>query len=363
MQVELVPAPVLSVGTYEGDPCVAPDGRFLVFYSGRAGGFGGVDLHVSFPDGKGEWTNPVNLGADFNTDSDEYGATLSPDGKYLFFVRHNVQKGEIYWVSTSAIEKLRLAPAVTANLLRNSDGGRSFHAYLRHPGKPSEVVQDHEAMLALALQVEKDLKADLEKLDIQDKGALQRIYSGLYGSRDAEEGPRRSPPVPGAGPRASGKPGRAAPDGRDHGSVYAGHGKARRRLPLPPSARCCPSGSQALPYQDVQGTLKAMKDGLETASKAQLIGGLAAGLDPAVKDGQLNQAMASGLVSAAMNLEVILPVKDEVVASIKEWLEANKDLQAAVPPAPTVLGTIKPRAKRSLLRSGPAGGNARAICS
>ena len=106
-QVELVPAPVLSVGTYEGDPCVAPDGRFMVFYSGRAGGFGAVDLYASFPDGKGEWTQPVNLGADFNTDADEYGATLSPDGKYLFFVRHDARRGEIHWVSTSAIEKLR----------------------------------------------------------------------------------------------------------------------------------------------------------------------------------------------------------------------------------------------------------------
>lgn len=106
LQVELIPAPVLSVGTYEGDPCVPPDSRFLVFYSGRAGGFGAVDLHVSFPDGKGEWTKPINLGPDFNTAADEYGPTLSPDGKYLFFVRHSLQKGELYWVSTGAIEKL-----------------------------------------------------------------------------------------------------------------------------------------------------------------------------------------------------------------------------------------------------------------
>jgi hypothetical protein len=106
-RVELVPAPVLSVGTYEGDPCVAPDSRFLVFYSGRPGGFGAVDLYVCFQDGKGEWTQPVNLGADFNTESDEYGANLSPDGKYLFFVRHSPQRGDIYWVSTSVLEKFR----------------------------------------------------------------------------------------------------------------------------------------------------------------------------------------------------------------------------------------------------------------
>jgi hypothetical protein len=106
-RVELIAAPVLSVGTFEGDACVAPDGRFMVFYSGRAGGFGTVDLYVSFPDGKGEWTTPVNLGPDFNTANDEYGPWLSPEGKYLFFVRHGQQSSDLYWVATSAIEKLR----------------------------------------------------------------------------------------------------------------------------------------------------------------------------------------------------------------------------------------------------------------
>jgi hypothetical protein len=106
-KVELIPAPVLRVGTYEGDACVAPDGRFMVFYSGRAGGFGAVDLYVCFPDGKGEWTTPVNLGAGFNTTNDEYGPWLSADGKYLFFVRHSQQISDLYWVSISAIEKLR----------------------------------------------------------------------------------------------------------------------------------------------------------------------------------------------------------------------------------------------------------------
>jgi Tol biopolymer transport system component len=104
-RVEMIPAPFQSVGTYDGGPLIAPDGRFLVFNSGRAGGFGAVDIHVSFPDGKGEWTKPINLGADFNTAADEYGSMLSPDGKYLFFVRATPNKGEIYWVSTRAIEK------------------------------------------------------------------------------------------------------------------------------------------------------------------------------------------------------------------------------------------------------------------
>jgi len=107
LQVEPLPAPITVAGVPNGDPCVAPDGRFLVFYTGRPGDFGNGDLYVSFANGKGGWTDPVNLGPDFNTAASEYGATLSPDGNYLFFVRRSMDKGELYWVSTRAIDKLR----------------------------------------------------------------------------------------------------------------------------------------------------------------------------------------------------------------------------------------------------------------
>ena len=343
LQAELIPAPVLSVGTYEGDPCVPQDGRFLVFYSGRPGGFGYVDLHVSFPDGKGEWTQPLNLGADFNTGSEEYGATLSADGKYLFFVRKDMQKGELYWVSTGAIDKRRLAPAVASNT--PTTGHPATHAYVIH-GKPSEVVQDPKAVLGLALQVEKNLKLELGNQVRQDRGALQRIYSGLYGiamlKKDHAEARRYLELVRGL---------QESPAARLLTGVITEPYMQAVEKPgadLHASFRALLSKRlAALPYPDVQGTLNAMKDNLETASKAQLMGGLAAGLDPAVKDGQLSQAMANVLVSTAMNLEVILPLKDDVVASIKGWLEANKSVQATVNPAPkappSVLGTIKPQ--------------------
>lgn len=105
--VELV-GPPISTGSYEGDPCIASDGHFLVFYSARGGAATGSDLFVSFRDGQGRWGAPIKLGAAFNTPADEYGAHLSADGKYLFFTRHRAQGNGIYWVATSAIE--RLAP-------------------------------------------------------------------------------------------------------------------------------------------------------------------------------------------------------------------------------------------------------------
>jgi Tol biopolymer transport system component len=102
--VELV-GPPISTKSFEGDPCIAPDGRFLIFYSARDGK--SSDLYVSFRDANGGWGVPINLGGKFNSSDDEYGAHMSPDKKYLFFTRHSSTGNTIYWVASSAIEKLK----------------------------------------------------------------------------------------------------------------------------------------------------------------------------------------------------------------------------------------------------------------
>jgi hypothetical protein len=104
--VERLGVPINAM-SYDGDPCVAPDGRFLVTYAGRTGGYGGVDLYVSFSDGKGGWGTLINLGPNFNSPNDEFGACLSPNGKTLFFNRHTTQGDQLFWVAVSAIDKLK----------------------------------------------------------------------------------------------------------------------------------------------------------------------------------------------------------------------------------------------------------------
>ncbi|MFZ1683349.1 MAG: hypothetical protein WAU88_04370 [Candidatus Zixiibacteriota bacterium] len=101
--------PVINGGIYNGDACIAPDGRFLVFGTVRMDGRGGMDLYVTFPNGSGGWTAPTSLGNEFNTSADEYGPTLSPDQKYLFFTRHDGTKADVNWVQASVLEKIRSA--------------------------------------------------------------------------------------------------------------------------------------------------------------------------------------------------------------------------------------------------------------
>jgi len=71
-------------------PRVTADGKFLLFYSNRPGGFGGYDIWAAprLPsDGTkpGGWGKPFNLGPGVNSEFDEYNPDPSPDGQRLFF--------------------------------------------------------------------------------------------------------------------------------------------------------------------------------------------------------------------------------------------------------------------------------------
>lgn len=85
------------------DPMIAPDESFVIFSSNRLGGFGSVDLYISFKDNTGNWTKAKNLGGLINTKGVEFAPRLSNDSKYLFFNRG----GDIYWVSSKNIQQLR----------------------------------------------------------------------------------------------------------------------------------------------------------------------------------------------------------------------------------------------------------------
>lgn len=56
----------------------------ILFYSPRAGGYGGMDLYASFYSGT-EWSKSYNLGAEINSPYDDISPYLSNDGSTLYF--------------------------------------------------------------------------------------------------------------------------------------------------------------------------------------------------------------------------------------------------------------------------------------
>lgn len=92
-------------------PFIAPDESYLIFDGKREGGYGGSDLYISFKQQGGSWGEVINLGNNINTEAWEAAATVTPDGKYIFFNRNmgsdNYENVDIFWVDAQVIENLR----------------------------------------------------------------------------------------------------------------------------------------------------------------------------------------------------------------------------------------------------------------
>lgn len=70
---------------WEGSASLTSDGKTLYFSSERPGGFGGKDIYRAKLLADGSWGNVENLGMTVNTVSDDDSPFIHPDGKTLFY--------------------------------------------------------------------------------------------------------------------------------------------------------------------------------------------------------------------------------------------------------------------------------------
>lgn len=83
----------------QAHPCIAPDGSYLIFDV-----LSGHGMYLCFREQDGTWGDAIDL-THQGFDPMAGGATISPDGKYMFFCLN----GDIWWVSTHFIDQLRPA--------------------------------------------------------------------------------------------------------------------------------------------------------------------------------------------------------------------------------------------------------------
>ncbi len=92
-------------------PFIAPDESYLIWDGQIENGPRNSDLYINFRQQDGSWGDTINMGDKINTDAWEAGATVTPDGKYLFFNRNmgsdKYENVDIFWVDAQIIEDLR----------------------------------------------------------------------------------------------------------------------------------------------------------------------------------------------------------------------------------------------------------------
>lgn len=96
----------------EGDLCVAPDESFIIVSCwDRPDNSGESDLYISFRKGDGSWGALENLGEPINTTNNENCPTLTPDGKYFFYLsvdgKSDPPTCSTYWVDVRILNRQR----------------------------------------------------------------------------------------------------------------------------------------------------------------------------------------------------------------------------------------------------------------
>ena len=86
---------------------VAPDESYIVFYRYSPDDKEKTGLYISFQNEDNSWSESKNLGDLINAPVEKctQAASLSPDGKYLFFLRRYDEA--IYWVDIKIIDNLK----------------------------------------------------------------------------------------------------------------------------------------------------------------------------------------------------------------------------------------------------------------
>lgn len=105
----------INTGTWNAHPYIAPDESYIMWDGERESGFGDNDIYISFRQKDGSWGEAINLGNKVNTEAEEGGPQITPDGKFLFFNRMvphaNGKAGshsDLYWIDAQIIKDLRL---------------------------------------------------------------------------------------------------------------------------------------------------------------------------------------------------------------------------------------------------------------
>lgn len=77
----------INTSLVESNPCVSYNGDYLIFAGVFVNGQGDSDLYITFKDKNGEWSSPLSLGTDINTELAEFSPFISRDGKTFYFGR------------------------------------------------------------------------------------------------------------------------------------------------------------------------------------------------------------------------------------------------------------------------------------
>lgn len=159
---------------WEGGACVSPDGKRYFFTSERKGGYGRSDIWMVEKKGKEEWNEPVNLGPEVNSEYDEAGMFLAPDGKTLFFCSNGEKSMGSYDIFKTVYENGKWSAPANLGYPINTTA-REGQITLSADARNAYLSSNRKGTLG-----ESDLfMADLRNVDLLEKDGKKKAGNGL----------------------------------------------------------------------------------------------------------------------------------------------------------------------------------------
>lgn len=115
----------VNTSYFESSACLTPDGKYMYFVSERKGGKGMGDIYRA-KGKKATFNNAENLGAPVNTDDDEIGIFIHPDGKTIYFSSNGHESMGGYDIFKSTFDKGKWSKPENLGYPINTTGDERF---------------------------------------------------------------------------------------------------------------------------------------------------------------------------------------------------------------------------------------------
>lgn len=97
----------INTGKWTAHPLIAPDESYLIWDTELEEGYGDSDMYISFKQEDGSWGKAINFGNTINTDGEDGGGYVTPDGKFLSYCPQCKPPYDRMWLDAKVIEQLR----------------------------------------------------------------------------------------------------------------------------------------------------------------------------------------------------------------------------------------------------------------
>lgn len=97
----------INTGKWNAHPFIALDESYIIWDGEREDGYGDSDMYISFKQSDGSWGPAINFGDEINTDGEDGGGYVTPDGKYLSYCPRCKPPYDRMWVDAQIIADLR----------------------------------------------------------------------------------------------------------------------------------------------------------------------------------------------------------------------------------------------------------------